>query len=92
MGGYRLCSILSLCFAHTQTYARPDATAAGHAQYAANVTGKILKFFEGHFGIDYEQQKLCKPFSRSDWMDVWVDVKYGLARTCVHCVTFLYLI
>lgn len=57
-----------------KTYARPDATAAGHAQYAANVTGKILKFFEGHFGIDYEQQKLYQialpdlgPLAMENW-------------------------
>ncbi|XP_049928174.1 alanyl (membrane) aminopeptidase-like b [Epinephelus moara] len=39
-------------------YARPEATAAGHAQYAANITGKILKFYEKYFDIDYNQKKL----------------------------------
>ncbi|XP_068579969.1 alanyl (membrane) aminopeptidase-like b [Cebidichthys violaceus] len=43
-----------------KTYARPDATAAGHTQYAANITGKILKFYESHFGINYEQKKLTQ--------------------------------
>ncbi|XP_054475298.1 alanyl (membrane) aminopeptidase-like b [Anoplopoma fimbria] len=41
-----------------KTYARPEATAAGHTQYAANITVKILKFYESYFGIPYEQQKL----------------------------------
>uniref|UniRef100_A0A8C9X615 Aminopeptidase n=1 Tax=Sander lucioperca TaxID=283035 RepID=A0A8C9X615_SANLU len=40
------------------TYARPEATAAGHAQYAASITGKILSFYENYFGIDYTQKKL----------------------------------
>ncbi|XP_059192055.1 alanyl (membrane) aminopeptidase-like b [Centropristis striata] len=40
------------------TYARPEAVKAGHTQYAANITGKILKFFEDYFGIEYEQKKL----------------------------------
>uniref|UniRef100_A0A8C2X9V6 Aminopeptidase n=1 Tax=Cyclopterus lumpus TaxID=8103 RepID=A0A8C2X9V6_CYCLU len=41
-----------------RTYARPDAIAAGHAKYAANITGKILKFYENYFGINYEQKTL----------------------------------
>ncbi|XP_034389897.1 alanyl (membrane) aminopeptidase a [Cyclopterus lumpus] len=41
-----------------KTYARPDAIAAGHAKYAANITGKILKFYENYFGINYEQKTL----------------------------------
>ncbi|XP_039988747.1 aminopeptidase N-like isoform X2 [Xiphias gladius] len=41
-----------------KTYTRPEATAAGHAQYAANITGKILKFYESQFEIDYLQKKL----------------------------------
>lgn len=52
-----------------QTFARPEATAAGHAQYAANITGKILKFFESRFGIDYQQKTLGKTLSRYIWMD-----------------------
>lgn len=39
-------------------YARPDATAAGHTKYAANITGKILSYYEKQFGIDYDQRKL----------------------------------
>lgn len=39
-------------------FARPEATAAGHTQYAANFTGKILKFYESYLGIDYPQKKL----------------------------------
>ncbi|XP_034734454.1 alanyl (membrane) aminopeptidase a [Etheostoma cragini] len=40
------------------TYARPEAIAAGHAQYAANITGQILSFYEKYFGINYAQKKL----------------------------------
>lgn len=43
-----------------QTYARPEATAAGHADYAANLTGPILSFFEDYSGIKYQQNKLGK--------------------------------
>ncbi|KAF0040887.1 hypothetical protein F2P81_006785 [Scophthalmus maximus] len=39
-------------------FARPEATAAGHAQYAASITGKILDFYGDRFGIDYSQRKL----------------------------------
>ncbi|KAK5928609.1 hypothetical protein CgunFtcFv8_013661 [Champsocephalus gunnari] len=40
------------------TYARPKATAAGHAKYAADITGRILDYFERRFGIIYPQRKL----------------------------------
>ncbi|XP_026166563.1 alanyl (membrane) aminopeptidase-like b isoform X2 [Mastacembelus armatus] len=41
-----------------KTFARPEATAAGYTQYAANITGKILTFFENHFDIEYSPKKL----------------------------------
>ncbi|XP_040893570.1 aminopeptidase N-like [Toxotes jaculatrix] len=41
-----------------KTFARPEATAAGHTRYAANITGKILNFYEKLFEIDYSQKKL----------------------------------
>ncbi|XP_061138849.1 alanyl (membrane) aminopeptidase-like b [Syngnathus typhle] len=41
-----------------QIYARPEVTDAGHTRYAADVTGKILKFYENHFGIHYVLKKL----------------------------------
>uniref|UniRef100_A0A8C2Z2E4 Aminopeptidase n=1 Tax=Cyclopterus lumpus TaxID=8103 RepID=A0A8C2Z2E4_CYCLU len=53
-----LCALCYRCVLPTQTYARPDAIAAGHAKYAANITGKILKFYENYFGINYEQKTL----------------------------------
>ncbi|XP_070763184.1 alanyl (membrane) aminopeptidase-like b [Enoplosus armatus] len=40
------------------TFARPDAIAARHAEYAANITGKILEFYESYFGINYQQKTL----------------------------------
>ncbi|KAJ4937512.1 hypothetical protein JOQ06_002147 [Pogonophryne albipinna] len=40
------------------TYARPKATAAGHAKYAADITGRILDYFERRFGIIYPQRTL----------------------------------
>ncbi|XP_076589916.1 alanyl (membrane) aminopeptidase-like b [Chaetodon auriga] len=41
-----------------KTFARPDATAAGLTQYAANITGEVLKFYESYFDIDYQQETL----------------------------------
>ncbi|KAF3854223.1 hypothetical protein F7725_022278 [Dissostichus mawsoni] len=41
-----------------RTYARPEATKAGHAKYAADITGRILDYFERRFGIVYPQRKL----------------------------------
>uniref|UniRef100_A0A3P8X317 Aminopeptidase n=1 Tax=Cynoglossus semilaevis TaxID=244447 RepID=A0A3P8X317_CYNSE len=35
-----------------------NVTAAGHALFAANMTGKILQFFEEMLGINYPQKKL----------------------------------
>lgn len=43
-----------------QIFARPEATDAGHTQYAANVTGKILMFYEKQFEINYLLKKLGK--------------------------------
>ncbi|XP_061628759.1 alanyl (membrane) aminopeptidase-like b [Phyllopteryx taeniolatus] len=39
-------------------FARPEATKAGHTQYAANVTGQILKFYEKYFDMKYLLKKL----------------------------------
>uniref|UniRef100_A0A3Q3EYU0 Aminopeptidase n=1 Tax=Labrus bergylta TaxID=56723 RepID=A0A3Q3EYU0_9LABR len=52
------CSQPYLCFVVIQTYARPEAIRLGHAQYAANITGKVLTFYENRFGINYQQRKL----------------------------------
>lgn len=41
-----------------KTYARPEAIEGGQADYAAGITGKILKFFEDRFAIDFPQDKL----------------------------------
>ncbi|KAM9854309.1 alanyl (membrane) aminopeptidase-like b [Aulostomus maculatus] len=39
-------------------FARPAATTAGYTQYAASITGSILKFYEKYFEINYPQRKL----------------------------------
>nr|XP_019964347.1 PREDICTED: aminopeptidase N-like [Paralichthys olivaceus] len=44
--------------ADIKTFARPEAITAGDAQYAANITGKILQFYEDYFGIDNPLKKL----------------------------------
>lgn len=41
-----------------KTFARPDATEARYTEYAANITGEILKFYETFFEINYEQKTL----------------------------------
>ncbi|XP_041651313.1 alanyl (membrane) aminopeptidase a [Cheilinus undulatus] len=41
-----------------KTYARPEAIRAGHAKYAADITGRVLTFYEKRFGIKYQQKKL----------------------------------
>ncbi|XP_061077243.1 aminopeptidase Ey-like [Conger conger] len=40
-------------------WARKKAIADGHGDYALNVTGPVLKFFEGYYNVDY-------PLSKSD--------------------------
>ncbi|XP_071403181.1 alanyl (membrane) aminopeptidase-like b [Centroberyx affinis] len=41
-----------------RTYARPEAIEAGQADYAADITGKILKYYEDYFNIEFPQRKL----------------------------------
>ncbi|KAJ8003221.1 hypothetical protein DPEC_G00167150 [Dallia pectoralis] len=43
-----------------KTYARPEAITAGHADFAASITGKILSFYESPrgFGMNYPLNKL----------------------------------
>ncbi|XP_051239121.1 alanyl (membrane) aminopeptidase-like b [Dicentrarchus labrax] len=41
-----------------ETFARPEAAAAGHTHYAASITGKILQFYENYFEINYQQKTL----------------------------------
>ncbi|XP_029697770.1 aminopeptidase N isoform X1 [Takifugu rubripes] len=40
------------------TFARPEVTSGGLTRYAADVAGRILKFFEGYFGVNYKQGTL----------------------------------
>ncbi|XP_068169982.1 alanyl (membrane) aminopeptidase-like b [Antennarius striatus] len=41
-----------------KTYARPEAMEAGHADFAASITGKILTFLEDYLGSDYQLRSL----------------------------------
>ncbi|KAM7002050.1 alanyl (membrane) aminopeptidase-like b [Tautogolabrus adspersus] len=62
-----------------KTFARPEAIALGHAQYAANITGKVLTFYEKHFGINYQQKKLdqiAMPDLAPSAMENWGLVTY----------------
>ncbi|XP_070828166.1 alanyl (membrane) aminopeptidase-like b [Chaetodon trifascialis] len=62
-----------------KTFARPDATAAGLTQYAANITGEVLKFYESYFGIDYQQETLDQialPHLNPAAMENWGLVTY----------------
>ncbi|XP_040019412.2 aminopeptidase N-like [Gasterosteus aculeatus] len=62
-----------------ETYARPNATRAGHAQYATDVAAKILQFYESHFKMNYQQQKLTQialPDLRAEAMENWGLVTY----------------
>nr|XP_046249908.1 alanyl (membrane) aminopeptidase a [Scatophagus argus] len=61
------------------TYARPEATAAGHAAYAANITSKILTFYENYFESNYQQKKLDQialPDLNSAAMENWGLITY----------------
>ncbi|KAM7396288.1 hypothetical protein PAMP_019340 [Pampus punctatissimus] len=60
-------------------YARPEATDAKYTQYAANITGKILKFYEDLLEIDYHLKKLdqiAMPNLRYQGMENWGLVTY----------------
>ncbi|XP_005885265.1 PREDICTED: aminopeptidase N [Myotis brandtii] len=48
-------------------WARPSATAAGHGQYALNVTGRILNFFAQHYNTPYPLDKSAQPTPRAEW-------------------------
>lgn len=61
------------CFLLIQTFARPEAIHARHADYAASITGKILSFYEKYFEINYQQKTLGKTLSRRDQTDVLID-------------------
>ncbi|XP_027900303.1 alanyl (membrane) aminopeptidase-like b [Xiphophorus couchianus] len=57
-----------------KTYARPEAIAARHTQYAAGITAKILEFYEGHFELQYGFQHLgqvalpdLEPLAMENW-------------------------
>uniref|UniRef100_A0A8P4KNK1 Aminopeptidase n=1 Tax=Dicentrarchus labrax TaxID=13489 RepID=A0A8P4KNK1_DICLA len=52
------CALSDLCVLLIQTFARPEAAAAGHTHYAASITGKILQFYENYFEINYQQKTL----------------------------------
>ncbi|RVE71361.1 hypothetical protein OJAV_G00051250, partial [Oryzias javanicus] len=62
-----------------KTYARPEAILAGHARYAANISGKILQFYENRFEINYQPIKLDQvalPDLVSTTMENWGLITY----------------
>lgn len=60
------------------TYARPEATDAGHTEYAANITGKILTFYQNYFEIGYTQKldQIALPDLAPAGMENWGLVTY----------------
>lgn len=47
-----------LCFAaQIRIFAREEAIKAGQGDYALNITGKILKFFEKYYNVSYPLSK-----------------------------------
>ncbi|CAL8262569.1 unnamed protein product [Merluccius merluccius] len=62
-----------------KTYARKDAIDAGQADYASSITGKLLKIYEEHFGINYVLPKLDQfvvPDHRAAAMENWGLIMY----------------
>uniref|UniRef100_A0A8C8ER60 Aminopeptidase n=1 Tax=Oncorhynchus tshawytscha TaxID=74940 RepID=A0A8C8ER60_ONCTS len=64
-----------------KTYARPEAIKAGHAKYAADITGNILAFYESKevFGMIYPLSKLDQialPDFSAGAMENWGLVTY----------------
>ncbi|XP_041693355.1 aminopeptidase N [Coregonus clupeaformis] len=64
-----------------KTYARPEAIKARHAEYAADITGKILTFYESKevFGMNYPLNKLDQialPDFSAGAMENWGLVTY----------------
>ncbi|KAM9066303.1 aminopeptidase N [Sarcophilus harrisii] len=60
-------------------WARPKAIAAGHGNYALNVTGPILKFFEGHYNTSYplpKSDQIALPDFNAGAMENWGLVTY----------------
>lgn len=60
------------------TYARPEATEAGHTDYAVNITGKILDFYQKYFDIGYNQKldQIALPDLGPAAMENWGLVTY----------------
>ncbi|KAA0714960.1 Aminopeptidase N [Triplophysa tibetana] len=61
------------------TYARGDAVKAGHADYAAQTTKKILEFYETTFGLKYPLDKLDQiavPDFSAGAMENWGLISY----------------
>lgn len=61
-----------------QTYARPEATEAGHTDYAVSITGKILDFYQDYFDIGYNQKldQIALPDLGPAAMENWGLVTY----------------
>ncbi|XP_051837055.1 aminopeptidase N [Antechinus flavipes] len=60
-------------------WARPKAIAAGHGNYALNVTGPILKFFESHYNTPYplpKSDQIALPDFNAGAMENWGLVTY----------------
>ncbi|KAM4552982.1 aminopeptidase Ey-like [Fundulus diaphanus] len=56
------------------TFARPEAIAANHANYATKITAKILEFYEAHFDLRFGLSKLdqialpdLEPLAMENW-------------------------
>ncbi|XP_060783107.1 alanyl (membrane) aminopeptidase b, tandem duplicate 1 [Neoarius graeffei] len=60
-------------------FAREEAINAGHGDYALNITGKILKFFEGYYNIPYplpKSDQVALPDFNAGAMENWGLITY----------------
>uniref|UniRef100_A0A3B5N1S8 Aminopeptidase n=1 Tax=Xiphophorus couchianus TaxID=32473 RepID=A0A3B5N1S8_9TELE len=71
---FTISEFLAMDSPKSRTYARPEAIAARHTQYAAGITAKILEFYEGHFELQYGFQHLgqvalpdLEPLAMENW-------------------------
>lgn len=83
------CAFSYLCVLLVQTYARPAAIDAGYTQYASNITGKMLSFYESYFGINYQLKKLGKTcLDVTGWMCWSMEAEEGHCH-CPKPICFL---
>lgn len=77
--------------AQIRIFAREQAIKAGHGDYALNITGRILKFFESYYNVPYPLPKSGRRLTLGSWDKAAMCLFISLSGHEIYKLLCLYL-